>query len=122
MLTEIRSGVSCSTIREVSRLPALTGRSPSIREISSATRALQAVAINLLDEHRDAPQLLLVGHNPGIAEFAARLVAHPPANAEFQRYPTGATLVADFDIGDWSDVGFGSGVAVDFIVPREIAA
>ena len=72
--------------------------------------------------HAKADVVMMIGHNPGIAEFAARLVAHPPSNAEFHRYPTGATLVADFDVADWADVTFGSGVTVDFIVPREIAA
>lgn len=73
-------------------------------------------------KHATADTVMMIGHNPGIAEFAARLVAHAPANPEFVRYPTGATLVADFDVADWGQVAFGSGVTVDFIVPREIAA
>ncbi len=73
-------------------------------------------------KHARAEVVMMIGHNPGIGEFAARLVAHPPANAEFGRYPTGATLVVDFDVADWGDVTFGSGVTVDFIVPREIVA
>ena len=72
--------------------------------------------------HAKAGVVMMIGHNPGIAEFAARLVAHPPANAEFGRYPTGATLVADFDVANWEDVTFGSGVTVDFIIPSEIVA
>ena len=72
--------------------------------------------------HAAADVVMMIGHNPGIADFAARLVAHPPVNADFARYPTGATLVVDFDIPDWGQVGFGAGVTVDFIVPREIAA
>ena len=70
--------------------------------------------------HATADFVMMIGHNPGIAEFAARRLAHPPANPEFGRYPTGATLVADFDIADWAAVTFGSGVTVDFIVPSEI--
>ncbi len=70
--------------------------------------------------HAKADVVMMIGHNPGIAEFAGRLVAHPPVNPEFARYPTGATLVVDFDIADWSVVAFGSGVAADFIVPSEI--
>lgn len=70
--------------------------------------------------HATADTVMMIGHNPGIAEFAARLVAHPPASAEFARYPTGATLVADFDVENWGQLAFGSGVTVDFIVPREI--
>jgi phosphohistidine phosphatase len=72
--------------------------------------------------HASADVVMMIGHNPGIAEFAARLVAHAPANPEFSRYPTGATLVVDFDVPDWGAVGFGQGVTVDFIVPSEIAA
>ena len=70
--------------------------------------------------HARADVVMMIGHNPGIAEFAARLVAHAPANPEFARYPTGATLVVDFDIADWSVVAFGTGVTADFIVPSEI--
>ena len=53
---------------------------------------------------------------------ADRLVAHPPANPEFARYPTGATLVVDFDIADWGQAGFGPGMAVDFLAPRATLA
>lgn len=72
--------------------------------------------------HAEADCVMMIGHNPGIAEFAARLVARAPANAEFGRYPTGATLVADFAVESWAEVGFGQGTVVDFIVPREVVA
>lgn len=72
--------------------------------------------------HATADTVMMIGHNPGIAEFAERLVAHAPANAEFQRYPTGATLVADFAIDSWDELAWGLGVVDDFIVPKEIAA
>ena len=70
--------------------------------------------------HGKADVVMMIGHNPGIAEFAARLVAHAPANPEFGRYPTGATLVVDFDVADWGQVALGQGVTVDFIIPSEI--
>jgi phosphohistidine phosphatase len=73
-------------------------------------------------KHAKADTVMMIGHNPGIAEFAARLVAHPPQSSEFARYPTGATLVVDFDVKEWEAITFGSGVTVDFIVPREIVA
>ncbi|NPD15438.1 histidine phosphatase family protein [Xinfangfangia sp. D13-10-4-6] len=66
--------------------------------------------------------VMMLGHNPGIAEFAHRLVARTPISSQFTRYPTGATLVADFDVETWAQAGFGQGVTVDFIVPREIEA
>ncbi|MFT4150558.1 MAG: histidine phosphatase family protein [Paracoccaceae bacterium] len=71
--------------------------------------------------HATADVVAMIGHNPGIAEFAARLVARAPANAEFGRYPTGATLVVDFEVDSWEAAAFGQGVADDFIIPREIA-
>ena len=66
--------------------------------------------------------VMIIGHNPGIGEFASRLVSHPPLNAEFARYPTGATLVVDFNIESWTQAGFGIGTTIDFVVPREIEA
>ncbi len=72
--------------------------------------------------HAAGNTVMMIGHNPGIAEFATRIVTTPPRNPEFARYPTGATLVAEFAVDDWADVGFGMGVADDFIVPREIMA
>ena len=63
--------------------------------------------------------VMVIGHNPGIAEFAARLVARAPVADEFSRYPTGATLVCDFSAETWADVGFGHGTVLDFVVPSE---
>ena len=70
--------------------------------------------------HATGDTVMMIGHNPGIAEFAARLVAHAPKNPEFARYPTGATLVAEFPVDQWGDVMPGTGVVDDFVVPREI--
>ena len=73
-------------------------------------------------KHAKADCVMMIGHNPGIAEFAHRLVSKTPMSAEFTRYPTGATLVVDFAVEAWADVAFGQGVTADFVVPREIAA
>ena len=70
--------------------------------------------------HAQADVVMMIGHNPGIAEFAEKLVAQAPLNPEFSRYPTGATLVADFAVESWDQVGFGQGVTVDFVIPREM--
>ena len=68
-----------------------------------------------------ADVVMMIGHNPGIAEFAAKLVAKAPLNSEFDRYPTGATLVVDFVADSWAEAEFGQGITVDFVIPREIA-
>lgn len=72
-------------------------------------------------KHATGDCVMMVGHNPGIAEFAHRLVSKTPISPEFRKYPTGATLVLDFAIDNWADVGFGQGVTADFVVPRELA-
>lgn len=64
--------------------------------------------------------VLLLGHNPGIAEFAQDIVEKAPDHPRFDDYPTGATLVAEFDIDDWSLLETGTGHALDFVVPRDL--
>lgn len=68
----------------------------------------------------DGDCLMVLAHNPGIALLARQLVAEPPGHDQFQGYPTGATLVADFDIPDWASLRAGTGTVVDFVVPREL--
>ena len=70
--------------------------------------------------HATQPTVLMLGHNPGIAEFAHRLVARAPLHEEFAKYPTAATLVVAFEGNDWSQAGFGQGQALDFMVPRDL--
>lgn len=67
-----------------------------------------------------ASPVMMLAHNPGIAEFAARLLARPPSHPRFAAYPTCAALVADFDAKDWAEVRFGTGRLVDFVVPRDL--
>ena len=100
--------------------PALPG-SPALELKPALYHAGPDVMLAVL-RHATTDTVMIIGHNPGIAEFAARLVAHPPMNAEFARYPTGATLVVDFNVENWTAVDFGSGATVDFIVPKEIEA
>lgn len=68
----------------------------------------------------DAPVVMIVGHNPGIGEFAHRIVDEPAAHPRFIDYPTCATLVAEFPGDDWAAVDWWSGRVVDFIVPRDL--
>ncbi|MBU2957434.1 histidine phosphatase family protein [Paracoccus sp. 1_MG-2023] len=61
------------------------------------------------------PTVMMLGHNPGISEFAAMLPARAPLDPEFRSYPTAATLVVDFEIDSWADVEPGKGSVMDFI-------
>lgn len=100
--------------------PALPG-TPALHLKPALYHAGPDVMLAVL-RHATEDCVLMIGHNPGIAEFAARLVAHAPLNDEFSRYPTGATLVCEFTADSWADVDFGQGAMVDFVVPSEIAA
>lgn len=64
--------------------------------------------------------ILLLGHNPGIGEFAEQLVQAEPDHPRFQDYPTGATLVVQFDIEHWDQLEPGTGKVLDFTVPRDL--
>ncbi|MCZ4269953.1 histidine phosphatase family protein [Rhodobacteraceae bacterium R_SAG6] len=66
------------------------------------------------------PQVLLLGHNPGLMEFAHEIVKHPPPHSRFDDYPTGATLIVEFDIAHWAEMQPTSGRVIDFVVPREL--
>lgn len=66
-----------------------------------------------------ADTVMVLGHNPGIGELAARLAAQPPASAEFRKYPSAATLVLDFQLKDWDEISFGSGAVLDFFLPAD---
>lgn len=67
-----------------------------------------------------APSVLMLAHNPGIGELAGLLSPERPGHAAFGRYPTGATLVLDFDAADWASIGPRATRLVDFIVPRDL--
>ncbi len=64
--------------------------------------------------------VLMVGHNPGIGDFAAEVADAPSSHSRFYDYPTGATTVLQFDIDDWEQLAWASGKVVDFVIPREL--
>ncbi len=68
----------------------------------------------------DKNVVMMIAHNPGCAQFAQTLVKQAPEHGRFTHYPTGATAIIDFPVDSWSDVQWGTGEAVDFIVPREL--
>lgn len=67
-----------------------------------------------------APVTMLIGHNPGFATFAARIVAEPSPHPRYPDYPTGATAVIAFDHREWRSVGWRDGRLIDFVVPRDL--
>lgn len=71
----------------------------------------------------DVGTLLLVGHNPGIEDLCAEIVADGPADQRrrlSRKYPTGGLAVIDCAIGTWRDLAPGCGALVSFTVPRDL--
>ena len=53
--------------------------------------------------------------------FAGPLVfPFGPEDADFEKFPTAATAVIEFDAPGWADVGWGEGRLADFVVPRRL--
>ena len=59
--------------------------------------------------------LLLLAHNPGIAEVASTMVKTPPDHPAFYTYPPGATLVLNYDPQG------GTAQLVDFTTPADLS-
>jgi phosphohistidine phosphatase len=73
-------------------------------------------------QRADGDVVLVIGHNPGIGYCAERMVAAAPDHPQFAKYPTGATLVADFDVDGWSNARWQTAIARHFVVPRDLEA
>ncbi|HWG16119.1 MAG TPA: histidine phosphatase family protein, partial [Streptosporangiaceae bacterium] len=89
----------------------------------------EATALSLLHLLRERGNgyetVLLVGHNPGIAELAIGIAqmadgpAGEPREHARKKYPTAAVAVLDFQ-GEWADLTPGEVRMTDFAVPRAI--
>lgn len=66
--------------------------------------------------------VMIIGHNPGIGDFATHFAKTPSNHADFMRYPTAATSVFTLKAPTWSLAEFGENTLIDFAVPREIEA
>ena len=90
---------------------------------ATSPRLYHADAETMLAVLRAAPdvaRVLMLGHQPGIGDFARRLLADPPADPRFEKYATTATAVIDFDIPAWPDATWGVGRLEAFTDPRAL--
>ena len=77
----------------------------------------------ILKALRNAPDVgvvLMLGHQPGLGEAAARFLTEQPNDPDFARHPTAATSVIDFEVDGWGDVDWGAGVLREFEIPRRL--
>jgi phosphohistidine phosphatase len=114
--------VLCSSARRtVETLEGLRAALADDTEISIEERLYGASAHGLLDrlhavEERHAA-VLVIGHNPGVEDLVAVLVAPPSGMAPVEKFPTAATAVLAFD-RLWPDLGPGDALIESFWTPR----
>jgi phosphohistidine phosphatase len=87
----------------------------------------QALLGRLRQAPADAEGLLMVGHNPGLHDFALRLAGEVTAKMQPARdrlreaYPTAALAVIAFPLADsWLEIGWGDGQLQDFVTPKDL--
>ena len=100
---------------------------PADVAVASEPRIYEAPVDRLLEVVREAPDsarsLMLVGHNPGFEELAARLVGYGDRYAFARltrKYPTAGLAVIDFDAEHWAGIAPRSGRLDRFITPKSL--
>jgi phosphohistidine phosphatase len=69
--------------------------------------------------------LLIVGHNPGLQELAALLIASGNLEARQrlnEKFPTAGLVVIDFALDDWTKLHAHAGRLDHFVSPRSLTA
>jgi phosphohistidine phosphatase len=100
--------------RVVETLAALPDLAPIFdRRIYNASSKELRDIVRLADD--DADNVLLVGHNPGIEQLAAQLVA-----SETEDFPTGALGEIALPIEHWRDLEDGKGRLIRFVRPKDL--
>lgn len=97
---------------------------PAIRKLKSLYLAMPREMLRRLQAvGREPDCVMVVGHNPGIADLAAWLCNQGKAEQRTslaRKFPTGAIAVIEFEVEDWSDVDAETGRLIDFTTPRQI--
>lgn len=99
-------------------------RTPRVQKEARIYNASLPTLMALISEARDAPTLLVVGHNPGLHDLAVQLAASGEREAREnlkEKLPTAGLVVLDFPFDEWSALDRGSGRLERFVSPRMIA-
>ncbi len=114
--------VSSGARRTVETWEGMASAMPEAAVLERNTALFHAGASTVLGVLREqtAARIMLIGHNPGFADFASRIVVQPPRHDRFSDYPTAATAVIEFKADSWSQARWRSGRILDFVVPRDL--
>lgn len=66
--------------------------------------------------------VMLIGHNPGLAVFAQKLITTRPDHPAFENYPTCAVALIALPVETWAALDWGMGRIAKFKVPRDVGA
>jgi len=87
----------------------------------------RAILALLREKAGSAGTVMVIGHNPGLEEFAAELLGPAPRRGEETRraaleekFPTAALAVLDCDIAGWNALKPGTATLADFLTPRDL--
>ena len=77
--------------------------------------------LDIIRDKANGENVLVIGHQPAIGSLARALRVDPaPHHESFEKYPTGATTILDFDTTDWRQVDFGGGEFDRYIAPENL--
>ncbi|HLJ70427.1 MAG TPA: histidine phosphatase family protein [Roseiarcus sp.] len=100
------------------------GELPKGVPVSAEPRLYEATPAGVIAALRDLPDaattILVVGHNPSLAEAALRLAGSGDQAALARmaaKYPTCGLATIDFDVADWKEISAGGGRLVAFLAP-----
>jgi phosphohistidine phosphatase len=120
--------VLCSSARRTRQtLEALLPHLPGHPELLVEERIYLASCGQLLARVQELDDgqsgVLLIGHNPGIADLAGTL-AGSGERASLRRlaarFPTAASAVCEFDLERWRDLSPGSGRLLSYATPKDL--
>lgn len=116
----VLSSDSARTRETWARIAAELPLAPRAEWSSRLYHASSETILEAVREAGTASPLLLLGHNPGLALAARAFVAAASEHPAYDRYPTGATAVLEFDVARWSETGWRTADVRTFVVPREL--
>jgi phosphohistidine phosphatase len=120
--------VLCSSARRTRQtLESIIAHLPGDPELVVEERIYLASGARLLTRVQEIDdsqsQVLLIGHNPGIADLA-RTLAGRGERASLRRlaarFPTAASAACEFDLEHWRDLAPGSGRLLAYATPKDL--
>src|SRR5262245_39166838 len=97
---------------------------PTVRKLKSLYLAMPREMLRRVQAVGKEPDIvMLVGHNPGIADLGNWLGSHGKAEQRAnlaRKFPTGAIAVIEVEVEDWGEVDADTGHLIDYATPKQI--